>query len=288
MTIKTERIREFAERVILDPSLAVKLAPPPAELIDDDREPRELPPAPNRAPELRIETDAKRKRKVPPREGMPDVRQRVRILHGLANHELQAIELFAWALLRFPAAPRAFRRGIVKILAEEQLHCRLYLDRIAALGGRFGDEPLSGYFWSKIESCTTALRFICAMCLTFENANLDHALDLADAAAACGDPETAAVLVKVHDDELGHVRFGWRWLARLKLESQTMTEAYLANLAWPLRPVLARGPDFRRASRERVGLDEEFIGLLEQASRPRALYRIEKFGGPKPSRPGGG
>ena len=30
---------------------------------------------------------------------MRDPAQRARILHALANHELQAIELFAWALL---------------------------------------------------------------------------------------------------------------------------------------------------------------------------------------------
>ena len=36
---------------------------------------------------------------VPPVAGMHDPAQRARILHALANHELQAIELFAWALL---------------------------------------------------------------------------------------------------------------------------------------------------------------------------------------------
>jgi len=36
--------------------------------------------------------------------------------HALANHELQAIELFAWAVLAFPDTPIAFRRGLIAIL----------------------------------------------------------------------------------------------------------------------------------------------------------------------------
>jgi len=68
----------------------------------------------------------------PPIAGMADPTQRARILHALANHELQAIELFAWAVLAFPAAPLAFRRGLVAILADEQRHFRLYEARLAA------------------------------------------------------------------------------------------------------------------------------------------------------------
>ena len=64
---------------------------------------------------------------MPPIAGMRDPAQRARILHALANHELQAIELFAWALLAFPDAPLAFRRGLVAILADEQRHLALYM-----------------------------------------------------------------------------------------------------------------------------------------------------------------
>ena len=33
------------------------------------------------------------------------------------------------------------------------------------------DFPVSGWFWSKVEAITTPLAFLCAMSLTFENAN---------------------------------------------------------------------------------------------------------------------
>ncbi len=270
--------REFAEAIVLGGSIEEKLRTPPARLVDDDSRPVRVPRAPGRDASIAIETDPRKKRRVPPIEGMPDPRQRVRIVHALMNHELQAIELFAWAVLRYPDAPRAFRHGLVRILAEEQTHFRLYDGCLRRLGARFGDWPLSGYFWSKAAELDTPARFVACMGLTFENANLDHAVDLAAAADAAGDAALARVLRRVHEDELGHVRFGWRWLRRFKRPEQTMVEAYHEHVVWPLRPALARGDTFHRESRDRIGLDEEFVRMLEEADRPRALYKFEKSG----------
>src|SRR4051794_34416247 len=106
-----------------------KLAPPPDDLELEDGEPALRIAGPGRPASLPIRRG--RDARVPPIAGMRDPAQRARILHALANHELQAIELFAWALLAFPDAPLPFRRGLVAILAEEQRHCELYLARLA-------------------------------------------------------------------------------------------------------------------------------------------------------------
>ena len=116
---------------------------------------------------------------------------------------------------RIPSAPLAFRRGLVAILADEQRHLGLYRERLAAHGVAFGDHPVTGHFWNKLDHLTGPLEFVCAMGLTFENANLDFAGDYAAAARACGDEATAAALDQVHADEIGHVHFGWVWLKRL-------------------------------------------------------------------------
>ncbi len=270
------QIRDYAESIVRGESLAAKLAPRPDDLSDDAPVLQACPDGPSRCKELRIETDPRRKRKVPAIEGMPDPAQRLRIMHGFANHELQAVELFAWALLQFPEAPEAFRRGLLEILVEEQKHLSLYIDRVEALGGNFGDQPLSGYFWNKAREIRTPAEFCSSVGLTFESANLDHAIEYARAAREAGDPESAAVLDVVHHDEVGHVRFGWTWLGEFKHPSQSRTEAYLENVTWPLRPVLARGPVFHRESRVQAGLDEEFITMLEAAEWPNALHRFEK------------
>ncbi|MBW8875668.1 MAG: DUF455 family protein [Acidobacteria bacterium] len=253
-------IRDFARTVLLTEDLDTKLAPAPGELADADPGLAFRATAPGRPAHLRFQ-----KVEVPSLVGMADPAQRPRILHALANHELQAAELFAWALLAFPDAPPDFRRGLLRILDDEQRHTRMYIARVEDAGARFGDFPVHGYFWGKVESITTPLRFLCTMSLTFENANLDHTEEYAEAARRAGDLKTAAVIERVHRDEIDHVRFGWTWLQRFKGEDESAWDAFRANLTWPLRPSRARGRIFDREGREAAGLDAEFIRRLEES-----------------------
>jgi len=260
--------RDFAHQIVTADTLAGKLAPPP-ELGDAAFAPAGSAlrlAAPGRPANLAIVPG--RQTRVPPLAGMRDPLQRARILHALANHELQAIELFAWAVLAFPTTPIAFRRGLVAILADEQRHLALYLDRLAAHGVGFGDQPVTGHFWNKLDHLTGPCEFVCAMNLTFENANLDFAGDYAAAARAAGDTATAGVLDQVHTDEIGHVHFGWVWLRRLTGDADPW-QAYLAHIRPPLGPARARGARFDREARRRAGFDEAFIAALEAMSPTR-------------------
>ncbi len=267
MTVQEQprQIRDCALSIVETHSLDVKLASPAGELADDAPGPAYRAPAPGRPPELRIR--GAREFRVPRIGGYGDPEQRARILHALANHELQAAELFAWALLAFPDTPADFRRGLLHILADEQRHTRMYIARVEAAGARFGDFPVSGYFWSKTPAIRSPLDFICAMSLTFENANLDHTVDYAAAAREAGDDKTAAVIERIHRDEVEHVRFGWRWLQVFKGEDRSAWRAYRDHLTWPLRPAKARGRTLHRGGREAAGLDEDFIRRLEASQR---------------------
>jgi uncharacterized ferritin-like protein (DUF455 family) len=251
--------RDYALSIVTSETLDGKLTPPPDDLVLEDTSPALRIPAPGRPPALAIV--AGRSAKVPPLAGMSDPSQRARILHALANHELQAIELFAWALLAFPDAPTAFRRGLVAIVADEQRHLGLYRDRLAAHGVAFGDLPVTGHFWNKLDHLTSPVEFVCAMGLTFENANLDFAGDYATAARACGDHATAAALDQVHTDEIRHVHFSWVWLKRFTGDRDPW-QAYLDHVKFPLGPRRARGARFDRDARRRAGFDEAFIDAL--------------------------
>ncbi|MEO8701700.1 MAG: DUF455 family protein [Kofleriaceae bacterium] len=258
-------VHEYATAIVLGDTLAAKLFPPPEDL-DLSPGPALRIAAPGRPAGLAIVPG--RQARVPPIAGMPDPAQRARILHALANHELQAIELFAWALLAYPDTPLAFRRGLVAILADEQRHLGLYCDRLAAHGAAFGDHAVTGHFWNKLDHLTGPIEFICAMGLTFENANLDFAGDYARAARACGDRETAEVLERVHEDEIGHVHFAVVWLAKLAGTTDTWA-AYNAHVKPPLGPHRARGTILDREARRRAGFDDAFIAALDAVSAKR-------------------
>lgn len=249
------------------------MASPPVDLeIGSGGEPLVIS-TPGRCESLKI-LDA-RAVKVPPLIGMSDRSQRGRILHALANHELQAIELFAWAVLAFPETPAAFRRGLIQILTEEQKHFRLYQERMRAHDLEFGDLGVTGHFWHQLDAMRTPMAFLCAMGLTFENANLDFAGEYARAAREVGDPETAEALAIVHREEERHVKFAYRWIERFKNEDESVLAAYERTIEFPLCAARARGKTFDRESRVRAGLDSEFIEALEgtAALRPSGAPR---------------
>lgn len=261
----TVETRQFALNLVQAKTLHGKLLPAPQDLTDRSPGPELRISAPGRPANLTIVSPSRAK--VPPLDGMVDPRQRSRILHALANHELQAAELFAWALLAFPDAPATFRSGLLCLVAEEQQHCRMYMARLGEWKVGLGDYPVSGYFWGKVKDITTPQRFVCTMALTFENANLDHAANYGARARELGDEKTARLFERIGKDEVRHVRFGWRWLKRWKQPDETMWEAYRGSVVWPLRPGLARGEVFHPEGRIAVGMDPEFIRRLSESER---------------------
>lgn len=183
-------------------------------------------------------------------------------LHFFANHELLAIELLALALLRFPEAPRGLRRGLARIVGEEQEHLRGYLRRLDGTGVGFGDVPVNGFFWRTLAPARDPARLLAGLSLTFEQANLDYAAYYAEAFRAVGDGETAAALDRVLEDEVGHVRHGRVWFDRLRDRRQPYWEAWSGALPAPLTPARARGRGFVVEPRRRAGLADEDIERL--------------------------
>ncbi len=253
-------MREYAWDILRARTVRAKLEPPPPPITDDKPRPGYRLMAPVRPASLSITNQGQPK--VPPPESMHDPAQKIRILHALANHELQAAELFAWAILAFPDAPSAFRRGLLKILVDEQRHCAMYVRRLSSLGGQFGAYPVSAHFWNKMIDVETPLQFVCTMGLTFENANLDFSIEHIDAAREIGDTETARIMELVHSDEIRHVAFAWYWLERWKPTGLDAWSAYCNNVKPPHGPERARGKTFDTRSRQEAGLDEDFIRRL--------------------------
>jgi len=170
--------------------------------ITDDRpgSPLAVPAAPGRPSTLRFKGSGSGRAKLPGMHRLDQERERGRLLHFFANHELLATELMALVLLKFPDAPTAFRKGVLQTLKDEQMHTRLYIERMKQCGIQFGDLPVSGYFWRSVSGMENPMDYVTALSLTFEQANLDFCRYFAAGFAKVGDEQTARLLERIYRD----------------------------------------------------------------------------------------
>ena len=271
-------LREFCRGILESPGLEAKLRSPEAQcyasLQQDGSEGASEPSTPllidqpARGPGLTMSTGAGRLPR--PRE-LADATARAKCLARFAHHELMAVELFAWALLRWPDIPIALQRGLLRALEDEQIHCRLYLDRLSAQGAELNDFSHSDYFWKHVpaiaQSPHGARAFLCAMGLTFEQANLDFTLLYRDAFRRVEDEDSALVCQRVHDDEIDHVRLASQWNRRLEvgIDRGTEKDAYAEAVPFPLSAARAKGKQFSTTARRRAGLSDDFIDYIRTA-----------------------
>ena len=196
-------------------------------------------------------------------------KERGLVLHFFANHELLALELMALALLKFPAAPAKFRRGLVQTLSDEQEHVRLYRRRMEQVGVEFGEIPVSDFFWTAIAPMQSPMDFVTCLSLTLEQANLDYSVYYADTYRRLGDEVTAGILQRIYQDEIGHVKHGLSWFNRWRDPQISEWDAYKRILRTPLTPARAKGIGFNRDGRSQAGLSIPFINELELFNQSR-------------------
>lgn len=253
-------ITDLAERLLFAETLEDKLFRPPT--VEDERPKKacKRPKWPGRPAELRLDLPAT-SFKFPGLTADAGPRTRGHILHFFANHELLAIELMALFLLRYPKAPARFRAAVVQTIFEEQDHMALYRNRMAQFGVQFGEVPVSSFFWDCLADMSGPLDYLTGLSLTLEQANLDYAAHYYARFHSMGDDDTAAVMRRIYEDEIGHVKLGVTWLERLRDRDDTRSlwDFYRMSLPSPLTPARARGPVFDREGRIAAGLDQHFI-----------------------------
>lgn len=255
-------LRAFAERILLTASIEAKLRPLVSPI--EDAQPGEP---------LRVEVPARPANlqfaaprttpSMPHPLALEDEAKRAVTHHIMANHELQALEVMAWVLLAFPDAPTEFRAGMARVMADEQRHTRMHMERSARLGLEFGDLPVNCYIWKQTRSFQTLLDYIAVLPLVFEARNLDHTLELEAAFQKVGDPRSAALMRRIHEDEIEHVAFGMHWLRAFKKPTDSEWDAFCAHLQWPMSASKSYGDEFQRAARLQSGMPEEFVARIE-------------------------
>ena len=262
-------LRDLAEPILFATSLEEKLTSPSS--ITDERpgSPLITPEFPGRPAELQFKAQGSGKADFPGIHRLEREEERGRLLHFFANHELLATELMALALLRFPDAPAAFRRGLWQTLRDEQAHTRLYIERMRQCGIQFGELPVSGYFWRSVASMESPMDYVARLSLTFEQANLDFCRHFARGFQKVGDTDTAKLLEGIYRDEIAHVAYGLKWFRRWKNPGESDWEAFCRQLKFPLSPQRAKGITLNVEGRRAAGLDAMFIAELDVYSQSK-------------------
>ena len=257
-------LRDLAARVLLCADIDIKLRPVPGDPPDVRRGSPVRVSEPARPAALRFRY--KRNGPALPRGTALEDRGRRGIAHHiLANHELQAAETMASVLLAFPAAPPDFRRELGGILRDELRHTRMHLARAAACGVRFGDCRVNGHVWLSAAKFRSELEYLAVLPLVFEARNLDESVELAGQFDAAGDARGAAVMRRIHEDEIGHVAFGLRWLKALGGDANTF-DLWCNSLAEPNKPRRSVGRAFLEPPRLAAGMDAAFLTKLRAAA----------------------
>ncbi len=188
---------------------------------------------------------------------------RAALLHALAHIELNAIDLAADAVWRFAGLPDAYYRDWTRVMQEEALHFELLRDHLHSLGYRYGDFDAHQALWDMAER--TQHDVLARMALvprTLEARGLDASPGVRDKLLAVGDLAGAAILARILDDEIGHVRIGNHWYGWLCAQRSLEPVPTYAALAQQYQAPRLRGP-FNLAARLAAGFSAQELAALQ-------------------------
>lgn len=250
-------LESWALSYVHSETLAFKCAAPPASR-ELGRLDVPLDCRPKRPPELRV-TDEKPKSV---KQGaLLSVKKRAEVVHKFWHHELQAAELMAWALLRFPDAPDELRSGLVRIARDEIRHMGLYQEHLERLGYRVGDFPVRDWFWERVTTCESMVSFLAFIGMGLEGANLEHTERFGSWFRAVGDVRGAEIQDQIGREEVAHVRFATRWFKHYT--GDVNFTRWCEELPPPISPILLRGKKLRWDLREKAEMPRPFLEQLE-------------------------
>lgn len=194
---------------------------------------------------------------------------RTALLHALAHIELNAIDLAADMIARFagdPGLPEAFFTDWAGVAADEARHFLLLDDRLWALGSAYGELPAHDGLWeAAANTAHDLLARLAVVPLVLEARGLDVTPAMIGKLEAVGDPESAAILRVIHDDEIGHVAAGRRWFEWLCARRKLDPVATFHSLVRRYHGGMLK-PPFNTASRDAAGLREAYYAPLAYPS----------------------
>lgn len=188
---------------------------------------------------------------------------RIALWHSLAHIEFVAIDLALDMAGRFgEGMSRAFVSDFLQVAADEAMHFALIERHLRSLGSHYGALPAHGGLWSAADATRDDVAARLAVVpMVLEARGLDATPPILERVRAGGDARGTAILERILDDEISHVRFGanhFAHVAKMRGEEEAILWKALVNRYF-------RGaikPPFNDSARNAAGLSRELYADL--------------------------
>jgi len=199
-----------------------------------------------------------------PRRGLNSPSGKIAFFHALAHIEFVAIYL-AWDILyRFRGLPEQFYKDWLKVADEEALHFSLISEHLAKMGANYGDLPAHRGLWEHAEDTAgDVLERLAIVPRCMEARGLDITPQMIAKFKAQGDQESVALLTRILEDEVGHVKIGSHWFKYFCEQRKVNHEEKYVELIEKLYVGKPKGP-FNRELRIIAGFSNAEINWLEE------------------------
>lgn len=208
---------------------------------------------------------------VPPAELQPKIglgtkEGQAKLLHDLANIELQATELALRTLFEFPDAPTEFRSELAALALSEGRHLQLCLDAIEALGFKWGDWKVHMSLWSAVSAQDTLLDRILIVHRYLEGSGLDSGDRLLHRLVGVKAPEVKKVVETIVTEEVDHVAFGTKWYRFVALSEGIDPDLDFETRIGRIARLAPKREKLCYELRKKAGFNERELVALEKAN----------------------
>lgn len=200
---------------------------------------------------------------LPKKPGLASLAGQARLLHDLANIELQAMELAVRTLCEFPDANRLFREQLAELAIGESRHLHACLKALGELGYRWGEWPVHLSLWQAVNNQDSLLDRVLIVHRHLEGSGLDAGESILRrlvGVKATLARETVEMIVR---EEVDHVAFGSHWYRvianELRIDPDHDFRTRMPEI-WRMTP---RRDRVARELRSRAGFNDSEIKILE-------------------------
>ncbi len=158
-----------------------------------------------------------------PRRRLGSIEGRAALLHAVAHIEFNAIDLafdmaarFYNEIFELDLDVGQFLRDWVSIGAEEATHFSLINSRLQELGTSYGDHPAHDGLWeAAVNTTDSVLARLAIAPMVLEARGLDVTPGMITKLKQNVDTESADILQRIYNDEIGHVTTGTNWFLQV-------------------------------------------------------------------------